>query len=90
MLPLAFIGGGNMANAIVGALVRAGHVAHQITVVDPGVEARQRLRERWGVTTLAEPGPALRRAALVVWAIKPQQFREAPKRRRRTWATRCT
>ncbi|TSE26246.1 pyrroline-5-carboxylate reductase [Tepidimonas aquatica] len=77
LLPLAFIGGGNMAHAIVGALVRVGHVAHHITVVDPNDDARLRLQQRWGVTTLAEPGPALRRAALVVWAIKPQQFREA-------------
>lgn len=74
---VAFIGGGNMASALIGALVRAGHPAARLRVVDPGEEARVRLRRDWGVTALAAPDETLRTAQLVVWAVKPQQFREA-------------
>ena len=37
---IAFIGGGNMASAIIGGLIRQGHPAHQIDVVEPWEEAR--------------------------------------------------
>ena len=74
---VAFIGGGNMASALIGALVRAGHPAARLRVVDPGEEARARLWHDWGVTAQPAPDATLAEAQLVVWAVKPQQFREA-------------
>ena len=76
-LTLAFIGGGNMATALIGALVRSGQPAARVLVVDPGDAARTRLQRDWGVTTLPTPDARLQAAGLVVWAVKPQQFREA-------------
>lgn len=76
-IPLAFIGGGNMASAIIGGLRRDGLPADAIEVVEPFEEARIRLREQHGIAAQPEPGPALARARLVVWAVKPQTFREA-------------
>ena len=40
---IAFIGGGNMASAIIGGLLKQGRQASDILVVEPFAEARQRL-----------------------------------------------
>lgn len=74
---LAFIGGGNMASAIIGGLVKQGTPAHQILVVEPFEEARQRLHHQFGVPVLAAADTRLNDAGLVVWAVKPQTFKEA-------------
>jgi pyrroline-5-carboxylate reductase len=74
---VAFIGGGNMASAIIGGLVRQGLSASQIEVVEPFVEARDKLRGQFGIEAREAPGSTLERAGLVLWAVKPQTFREA-------------
>ena len=66
-----------MASAILGGLRRQGMPAGQITVVEPFEQARQQLVQQWGVTTLATPDASLQTADIVVWAIKPQQFKQA-------------
>jgi pyrroline-5-carboxylate reductase len=75
--PIAFIGGGNMASAIIGGLIREGLPSAQIEVVEPYEEARAKLRAQFGIEARDRAGPALARAALVVWAVKPQTFKDA-------------
>jgi pyrroline-5-carboxylate reductase len=77
MNKLAFIGGGNMASAIIGGLVRSGRPAASITVVDPGEAQRGKLAQDFGVVTLGAADATLTQAGLVVWAVKPQLFSEA-------------
>ena len=79
---LAFIGGGNMASAIIGGLLRQGLAPGQVEVVEPFAEARARLLSQYGVTAQELAGPTLARAGLVVWAVKPQTFREAAQQAR--------
>ena len=74
---IAFIGGGNMASAIIGGLLKRGAPAASIQVVEPLDEQRQKLKEQFGVNLHAAPGAQLASAALVVWAIKPQIFKDA-------------
>jgi pyrroline-5-carboxylate reductase len=74
---IAFVGGGNMASAIIGGLLRQGLAPAQVEVVEPFAEAREKLLAQYGVKALEQAGPALARAQLVVWAVKPQTFKEA-------------
>jgi len=79
---IAFIGGGNMACALIGGLLRRGLPASEIQVVEPFAEQRARLVQQFQVEASETAGPALRRAALVVWAVKPQTFRQASQQSR--------
>jgi pyrroline-5-carboxylate reductase len=74
---IAFIGGGNMAGAIIGGLIRDGLAAARIEVVEPVAETRAKLQTQFGITAQERAGPALARAGLVVWAVKPQTFKDA-------------
>jgi pyrroline-5-carboxylate reductase len=74
---IAFIGGGNMASAIIGGLIRQGMKPTQITVVEPFADTAAKLLNDFGITALPSAGPALAQADLVVWAVKPQIFSEA-------------
>ena len=74
---LAFIGGGNMASAIIGGLIQQGTPAGNIWVVEPFEAARSKLEAQFKVRALAQAGPELAQAGLVVWAVKPQNMKEA-------------
>ena len=80
---LAFIGGGNMASAILGGLIRQGLAQSQVVVIEPFAETAAKLQTEFGVevhasaSTDSAASAALNHADLVVWAVKPQVFKEA-------------
>lgn len=74
---LAFIGGGNMASAIIGGLLKQGLSPSRISVVEPFADARAKLLTQYGVQARECADATLHGATLVIWAVKPQTFREA-------------
>ena len=73
---IAFIGGGNMARAIVGGLIAKGVQAAEILVVEVDVIARSKLAAQFGVEVV-EATDKVAHADVVIFAVKPQQMREA-------------
>ncbi len=74
---IAFIGGGNMATALIGGLVRAGRAPASILAIDPGEAQRAKLQAEFGVQVRPAADATLAGTGLVVWAVKPQLFAEA-------------
>lgn len=70
-----FIGGGNMGEAMIGALAGTGRFAPgHIFVSDASPERLDFLRETYGVSTTPDNGEVFRKADVVVLAVKPQQM----------------
>ena len=78
-LSATFIGGGNMAIALLGGLIDAGALPESFHVVDPSAAQRERLIARLPgvhVHDAIEPG-VLSGSSIVVMAVKPQHMRDA-------------
>jgi len=75
-LKIAFIGGGNMAGALIGGLANRLTAGANIHVVDPNQATLEKLRQQFGLTTATAIGEAVAGCDMVVLAVKPQQMKE--------------
>ena len=76
-MKICFLGGGNMASALIGGLVAKGVSAANLSAVEVNSEARERLAMRFGIRVADSPQTLLAGCDTVVLAVKPQDMRAA-------------
>lgn len=76
-MKISFLGGGNMAHALIGGLVKQGYSTADIKVIELSADGRARLQSAFGVQVFAGPEDAALEADVLVLAVKPQQMRAA-------------
>lgn len=73
---IAFVGGGNMANALIGGLIANGMAPDALSAVDIAAEQRERLAAKFGVKVSAQAADVASEADTIVLAVKPQNMHE--------------
>ncbi|THF61376.1 pyrroline-5-carboxylate reductase [Pseudothauera rhizosphaerae] len=76
-MKISFLGGGNMAAALIGGLTDKGFAGGALQVVDLQAANRERLAERFGVRAVETVDDRVLGCDVLVLAVKPQQMKEA-------------
>jgi pyrroline-5-carboxylate reductase len=71
---ICFIGGGNMATALIGGLLGKGFPAGQLSVVEIDAANRARLQRDFAVRTFEHTAEGITNSQSIVFAVKPQQL----------------
>lgn len=74
-MKISFIGGGNMARALIGGLIAQGWQPGDIGVVELDADKRKQLQSEYGIS-VSDQLPSAAMADIVVLAVKPQQLRD--------------
>jgi pyrroline-5-carboxylate reductase len=69
---IGFIGGGNMAEALIKGLLAGGLPAASLLVAEPAEERRAFLAERYGIHVSAGNGPVVTGSSVILLSVKPQ------------------
>jgi len=76
-MKIAFLGGGNMASALIGGLIAKGTAARSISVIEMSPAAREKLGARYPVHLSTAPDAKVQGAEVLVLAVKPQDMKRA-------------
>ena len=72
-----FIGAGNMAQAIIGGLIKTGSSPEQISIFEPNTELAEKLASGLGILAASENTQIFEDCDVIVLAIKPQVMQAA-------------
>lgn len=75
-MTITFIGGGNMAKALIGGLIKRGYSPSKLHVVEMCKEKCAELHNEFGVRATTELASAVEHGEVVILAVKPQQLQE--------------
>src|SRR5512145_815995 len=75
-MSIVFLGGGNMASALIGGLIGRGWKAAELFVVEIAADTRRALEQRYAVAVGPDLPPHIAADATVLLAVKPQQMRQ--------------
>jgi pyrroline-5-carboxylate reductase len=75
-MKLCIIGGGNMATALIGGLLKRGYAASKIRVVEINPESCVRLHEEFTIRADDDLEGAIKHSDIIMLAVKPQQLHE--------------
>jgi len=79
-IKISFLGGGNMASAMISGLIQQGFLPNNLLAIDPLPTARTSLSEQFNIRTATDVSQCenfLEISQLIVLCVKPQQLLEA-------------
>ena len=77
-MKICFLGGGNMASALIGGLIARGTPASDLSVIELNPAARERLAQKFAIHVASAPDDAcVAGCDTLVLAVKPQDLRAA-------------
>ena len=74
-MKISFIGGGNMARALISGLLDQGFKTADIEVIETDADKRQQLQADFAIGVTGQL-PSVANADVIVLAVKPQQLRD--------------
>lgn len=75
-MKITFIGGGNMAKALIGGLIKRGYSPSKMHVVEVNKNLCANLHNEFGVRATTELAAAVQHGEVVILAVKPQSLQE--------------
>jgi pyrroline-5-carboxylate reductase len=78
-MKITFIGGGNMATALIGGLLKQGFSANDLRVVEVSADSCQRLRDTFNIQANTDLAAGINGQDVIVLAVKPQQLHDLTK-----------
>lgn len=76
VMNITFIGGGNMASALISGLLQQGFIAEQLYVVEINVENCEKLKLKFGILATSDLAEGVAKSDVILLSVKPQQLHE--------------